>query len=138
MSNKTILVLEDEKILQTSIKIKLEKEGYNVISCINYSDAINELEKNTKIDLFWIDHYLEGDKTGLDFVGVIKRSNDYKKVPVFVITNFEDYQNAVLFMEKIASGSSADSYLNYKIEKFFVKSNTTLEQIIAEVKKFLK
>lgn len=74
---KTILVIEDERPLVLAIETKLEKNGFFVITARTVEQGLNYLDDVSKIDVIWLDHYLLGEKTGLDFVVKLK-SEDSK------------------------------------------------------------
>ena len=74
MSN--ILLLEDEESLSRGISFKLEKEGYNILSCSGVKKGI-ELFENNKIDLIICDITLE-DGSGLDFCKEIRNKSDVR------------------------------------------------------------
>lgn len=117
---KTILVVEDEKSLLDAIEIKLTKSGFTVITARSYEEAIEALEKN-QIDAIWLDHYLLGTQSGLDIVTTIKAAESkWKNIPVFVVSN-------------TATSEKVQSYIHLGVEKYFVKSNFRLEEIICDI-----
>jgi len=101
MNKKTILVIEDERPLLEAIKIKLEQNNFEVVSCRSVEQAKNYTNELEKIDLIWLDHYLIGKENGLDFIAYCKEDNNIK----------------------------------CKANKYFVKSNHKLEEIIKEINK---
>jgi DNA-binding response OmpR family regulator len=122
---KTILVVEDEKSLLDAIEIKLTKNGFTVIKARSYNEAIESLETN-EIDAIWLDHYLLGKESGLDIVTKIKsQDSKWKNIPVFVVSN-------------TATSEKVQSYIHFGVEKYFVKSNFRLEEIICDINNCLK
>lgn len=119
--NKTILVLEDDKGLSSAIKITLTKNDFNVLSANNVESAIEILKSSKSIDAVWLDHYLLGDKSGLDFMYELKSDKRWENVPVFVVTNS-------------VSDDKINTYQVLGIEKYFVKSNNSLAEIIGSIK----
>jgi len=123
---KTVLIVEDERPLLEVIKTKLETEGFNTVTAKSTSQAIEHLKKGVAIDLIWLDHYLFGKATGLDFVAKIKKSGSaWKNVPIFVISN-------TVSPEKVLE------YLKLGIEKCYTKVDFRLDQIVADIKNLLK
>ncbi len=118
----TILVVEDELPLQQAIQLKLEKNGLGVVTARSVKQARMLLEELSKVDVVWLDHYLIGEESGLDFVAELKNNAKWKKIPVFVVSN-------------TASSDKVKTYLELGVNKYFTKSNYLLEQIIAEIKK---
>ena len=82
---KTIVLVEDEKDLNSLIKAYLEKAGYRVISYLNGEDAI----ENTNVDahLWILDIMLGGDISGYDILKKIRETNE--EVPV-IFTSARD------------------------------------------------
>mgnify|MGYP000299636895 CR=1 FL=1 len=62
---KTILLLEDDKNLNRGITMRLEKEGYHVLSAFGVSQAEELMEQNM-VQLIISDITLE-DGNGIDF-----------------------------------------------------------------------
>lgn len=83
-----ILVVEDERPLLNAIKEKLERAGFDVITATKVDQAIGYVKDNDfKISAIWLDHYLLGDKNGLDFISELKDDLRLKNIPVYVVTN---------------------------------------------------
>ncbi|MFA6322799.1 MAG: response regulator [Candidatus Buchananbacteria bacterium] len=122
---KTILVVEDERPLQSAIKIKLEKNNFEVVTARSVSQALGLMEDINKIDVIWLDHYLLGKENGLDFVAKIKNDKNWKKIPVFVVSN-------------TATDEKVKNYLSLGIEKYYIKSNYRLDNIVSDINNFLK
>jgi DNA-binding NtrC family response regulator len=124
---KIALVLEDERSLLEAIKIKLEKNNYEVISSRNMDQAKEFINKLPKIDVIWLDHYLIGKGDGLDFIVWCKQETNVKcnSIPIFVVSNS-------------VSSNKIASYVSLGATKFFVKSNHKLDEIIKEIDKSLK
>ncbi len=128
MSHKTntILVVEDERPLLEAIKIKLENSGLEVITARTMQQALSYLEEIDGIDGVWLDHYLLGKEDGLDLVAKIKGDGSlWKQLPVFVVSN-------------TASADKVKAYMQFGIEKYFVKSDFRLDQIIQYMKDYLE
>ena len=121
-TGKKILIIEDEKPLLEAVKMKLEKGGFSVVTARTIKQALSNMEEIPHIDAIWLDHYLLGNETGLDFVAKIKNNEKWKKIPVLVVSN-------------TASPDKIQSYLQLGITKYFTKSDYRLEQIIEELKK---
>ena len=125
MSNKIILVLEDEIPLQNAIKLKLTKNGFDVVTARNVEQAMNHLLDIPKIDIIWVDHYLLGEETGFDFVVKLKSSDKWKNIPIFVVSN-------------TASEDKVKSYLALGVHKYYAKSDFRLDTIILEINSILE
>jgi DNA-binding response OmpR family regulator len=124
--NKVVLVLEDERPLLEAIKVKLEINGFDVITCRTVEQAREYSEDIAHIDLIWLDHYLMGKETGLDFIAWCKEDENakFKNVPIFVVSN-------------TASSDKVSTYMKLGANKYFIKSNHKLDEIIKEIKETL-
>lgn len=123
--NKTILVLEDEKPLLDVIEKKIQLCGCEAVTARTVEQGINYLKELPKVDCIWLDHYLFGDKNGLDFVAEVKNNLQWKNIPIFVVSN-------------TASPDKVQTYLQLGVEKFFTKSDYKLEDILVEIKKSME
>lgn len=117
-TKKKILILEDEKPLAHALELKLTHEGFEVTTSDNGEAGISLLEKE-KFDLVITDLILPG----VDGFGVLETIQTKKlHVPVIVMTNLNQEED-----KKRAHDLGAID--------FFVKSNSTLSEIVEGVKK---
>jgi|CXWL01.1.fsa_nt_gi DNA-binding response OmpR family regulator len=145
-TKKAILVIEDERPLLEVINAKLKKSGFNVIAARSVEQAFNaQLEKSNvgvitvrtieqaleylerleRIDAVWLDHHLLGKEDGLDFVKKFKANGGrWNKIPVFVVSN-------------AANPTTVKTYLKSGVNKYYVKSDHRLDEIIADIESFL-
>lgn len=123
LNGKTVLVVEDERPLAEAIKVKLEKNGFEVLSARSIDQAIEYVDDKDieKVDLIWLDHYLLGQKTGLDFVAYIRSSEGMKDLPIFVVTNTGGHDKK-------------QTYLHLGANKYYVKADNKLNEIIDDIK----
>jgi len=122
---KNILVIEDERPLVAAIQGKLERNDFLVTTARTVEQGFHYLEDVGKIDAIWLDHYLLGNETGLDFVAKLKSPDSkWKNIPIFVVSN-------------TASSSNVQSYMRLGVSKYCVKAEHRLDQIIDELKSFL-
>ena len=70
----TVVVVEDEKDLNSLIRAYLEKAGYKVISYLNGEDAIKNV--NTKAHLWVLDIMLGDSVSGYDIIKKIREINE--------------------------------------------------------------
>ena len=125
IKKNTILILEDEIPLQQAIQKKIEKEGFSSVTARSVKQAIDYLEEVKGIGLIWVDHYLLGKETGLDFVALVKRTPRWKNIPIMIVSN-------------TASPNKVKNYLSLGVDKYYIKSNFRIDQLIAEIRKILK
>jgi len=118
---KTILVIEDETPLQRAIKSKMELNGFAAVTARSVEQAIEYLEdKEINVDVIWLDHYLLGKENGLDLVARVKNHQEWKNIPIFVVSN-------------TATESKVKTYLQLGVDKFYTKSDNKLEEIIEDI-----
>jgi DNA-binding response OmpR family regulator len=119
---KIILVVEDDEIINIAYKKVLEDAGFETFFATTGDQACN-MVKQQKFDLILLDIMLQGQKNGFDILQIIKQDEETKGIPVFVMTNLDTTH------EKEA--------LDMGAEKFFVKANTSLSQMVEEIKSFI-
>jgi CheY-like chemotaxis protein len=125
-TDKVVLVMEDEKPLSDAIKSKLERSGFMVTVARTVDQALGYLEDLKKVDVIWLDHYLLGKEDGLDFVTKIKSNGGkWSAIPIFVVSN-------------TASPEKVQSYIRLGINKYYVKAEHRLDEIISEIQSYLK
>lgn len=120
MFKKTILIVEDERSLANAISKKLNLSGFVTIIVDSVPAAENVLVKQA-VDLIWLDHYLLGKQSGLDFVANLKTEESiWNKIPIFVVSN-------------TASPEKVTAYLSLGVNKYYIKANSRLEDIISDI-----
>ncbi len=124
MAKPTILVLEDERPLLEAIRKKLELSGFEVLSSRSVEEAVNHLQDVSGIQGIWLDHYLLGKENGLDFVTMLKNKDEWKSIPIFVVSN-------------TASPDKVTSYMHLGVDKYYTKADFRLDQIIGDIQKTL-
>lgn len=117
---KIILILEDEEALRNVIIDKLEVSGFKTASVDSVEAAIEKVHELKHVDAVWLDHYLLGNKTGLDFLAHIKAHGETENIPVFVVTNTGTHEKEVVYLELGA-------------EKYYIKSNKKLDDIVNDI-----
>jgi len=120
---KKVLVVEDEAPLAEALKLKLTNEGYEV------EVAGNGVEGLAKISTFSpgviILDLMMPIMDGKKMLNNLRENPLYKLLPVIILTNAGTVDN----MTETVRYNDASAFL--------IKSNTSLEEIINHVKKFL-
>lgn len=125
-AKKTILILEDETPLSDVIKSKFEREGFSTLTARSVNEALDYRKNNVAVSGVWLDHYLFGKENGMDFVKEIKKKGSaWKQVPVFVVSN-------------TISPEKFHKYLSLGAQKCYTKVDFRADEIVAEMKAFLK
>lgn len=120
---KKILVIEDESVLQTTIRDVLEKENhYTIISALDGESGLNLAQKE-KPDLILLDLILP-KLHGLDVLRKLKESEETKNISVIVLTNVEGIKEVE---EAIELGAMT----------YLVKAHYDLREVVDKIKKAL-
>jgi len=123
-NKKTILVIEDDKSLQEAIADKLQISDFRVVLARTKQEGIDALIDEEQIDLIWLDHYLFGQEDGIDFLNEVRKSKDWRQIPIFVISN-------------TAGTDKVNAYLALGANKYYNKAEHKLNHIIGDITQFL-
>lgn len=118
-----ILVIEDEEFLVRALKDNFEALGCSVDVAYNGEEAVEHLHKQ-RPDIILLD-ILMPKKGGLEVLEEIKKSSEWKSIPVIMLSNLGGDGDIKKAME-----IGADDY--------FVKSQHSIEEVIESVKKYLE
>ena len=119
---KTVLIIDDDKVLQRAYQEKLSLEGISSIFASDGKMGVTQAQ-SLKPDLILLDIMLPGGINGFDVLEELKRDQHTNHIPVIVLTNLDDEQ-------RIAKDIGATDYL--------VKADTKLEDIIKQIKEMLE
>lgn len=118
---QTILVIEDELPLASAIRMKLEQSGFSVVTARSLAQTKEYLETIDTICAIWLDHYLLGRGSGIDIMEFLKSErSDWNNIPVFVVTN-------------TASEDKQHRYMQFGVQKFYIKAQHRLDEIIEDI-----
>ena len=124
-----IVLVEDEKDLNSLIKAYLEKEGYNVISYLSGNDAINNVDVDAHL---WIlDIMLGDDISGYDIIKKIHELNE--NMPVIFTSARDKDLDKIIGLEL-----GSDDYLTkpYSPKELVLRVNRIIKRVYdKEVKK---
>lgn len=117
-----ILIIEDEEFLARALKDNLETEGYGIDIVANSDEAMEKIRKSPP-DLILLD-LLMPKRSGFSVLEEVKNSEEWKLIPVIVLSNLGGDADIKKAMEL-----GADDY--------FVKSQHPIEEVVEEIKKYL-
>lgn len=117
LAKKTIMVVDDEDDIRTSVKTILERAGYNVTTAVNGDDCLKKL-KAQKPDLILLDIMMPGTPVR-DIVPQIK------DVPI-------SYLSVVRVSE-----AERESLLGQKNIKDFIQKPFDIKELVSKVKKII-
>ena len=126
---KKILLIEDDLPTIDIYKTTLNKSGFEVEALDLGAKALEKIEamkekKAEKPDLVLLDLILP-DMNGIKILEKIKKEEETKDIPVFILTNYTDEE-----LRKMG--------YSLKSEQYFLKANFTLSRLVKEVRKRLK
>lgn len=121
MSQKTILIVDDEDRLRQSLSFILQKQNYSVETATNGEDALNCLRLH-QYDLMFLDLNMPG-MSGIDLLVEIHRH--YPRVPVLILTAYAGLESAI---QAVRLG--ARDYLIKPVEPVVIL--TRVAEILAE------
>ncbi len=119
MSKKTILIIEDDKFLQSLVAKKLIEAGFEVLVSLDSKEAMAVLENN-KPDLIVLDIILP-IMNGFEILSMLKKDNATKNIPVIILSNLGQKEE----IEKAMALGAVD---------FLIKVNFTPEEILRKIK----
>jgi len=124
MGGVRILVIEDDQFLRDLLKTKLNKEGFSVETAIDGPEGLEKILKE-KPDLILLDIILPGID-GFEILKKIRKDvkTDIASMPTILLSNLGQEAD----VEK-GRALGADDYL--------IKSNFTIDEIIAKIHKVL-
>ncbi len=107
MKSKTILIVEDEKIIAEDIKNTLVKFNYKVSEIVASGEKAIQKAEETKPDLILMDIMIEGNMNGIEAARRIYR--DFE-IPIIFLTAYAD--------DKILEQAAESSPFGYLIKPF--------------------
>ena len=118
--SKNILLIEDDLDLQRIYSEKLGNKGFNVTLAIDATQGLTAL-KASKPSLVLLDIMLPGTMNGFELLKKIKSEEGIKDIPVIVITNLD---------------TEKDEAMKLGASDYFIKVNTSLDEVVEKVRKF--
>jgi len=120
LPKKTVLIVEDETQLASVLEEKLVSEGFRVLKA---TDGEKGLDTATleKPDLIILD-LLMPNMDGKTMLHKLREDPECKKIPVLVLTNAGEIENI------------RETQFYSDAAEFLIKSNVSLEEIVAKVK----
>lgn len=118
----TILIVEDDPVLQKMYTEKFNFEGFNVLNARDGIEALNMATKND-LDIILLDIMLPR-MSGTDFLERYRQSPKGKDTPVLVLTNLAEDEEKQKLLKLGAKG-------------YLIKAMQTPEQVVVNIKKIL-
>ncbi len=122
-TQKTIMIVEDDLFIGDIYEVKLKGAGFDVVLVNNGRDAVKKLESGIKPHIILLDiimPYMDG----FDFLDVINKREEWKTIPVILLTNLSQKEDVERGMKL-----GAKDYL--------IKSHFTPKEVLAKVEKYI-
>lgn len=113
-----ILIVEDDKFLNKLLALRLKKEGAEVVSVYNGSQALEEIKKNN-FNLIVLDLILP-QKDGFEVLAEIQEIR--AGIPIVVLSN-------------LGQEADIENVLKFGVKDFIVKVDNPLSEVIEKIKK---
>lgn len=126
MSTKyNILVVDDSETNLVLLEAILEDVGFKVQTAYSVSEAVEHLKNNNIPDIILLD-LLMPNENGFDLLKKLKSSEDYKLIPVIIVTAFANHENKI-----IAKDMGAEDVIEKPIDipDFLEKVNKALMSV---------
>lgn len=126
---KTILLVEDDPFISEVYSVQFKKEGYKVDVARDCEIASERIKEKTP-DLLILDiDFGAGEMNGLEFLSILRDDAKTKNAKVVVLSNY--------------NVKSLDEKYNIDITRlgisdFFLKAQTSVEELASSIKKILK
>ncbi len=128
---KKILIIEDDEKITNALTFILEEEGYEAVASGDGKTGL-ELARSIKPDLILLDIMLPG-MTGIDVCRSLKSDENYKSIPIILITGLADTEDTV---KGLSAG--ADDYVAkpFQMQELLarIKSNLRMKELYDVVK----
>lgn len=118
-----ILVAEDDKFLASAYRVKLTKQGWTVKIVEDGHEVITHLQSETP-DLILLDLIMP-NMDGFEVLETIVKNSNWSKIPIIVASN-------------LGQKEDIDRALSLGALDFVVKSEMSLDSIVAKIDKLLK
>lgn len=120
---KTIMIAEDDAFIGDIYEVKLKDAGYDVILASNGRDVIEKLESGVEPHIMLLDivmPYMDG----FDVLEALKNREEWKKIPVVLLTNLSQKEDV-------------DKGMSLGAKDYLIKSHFTPTEVLAKVEKYM-
>lgn len=122
--SKTVLIIEDDKVLAEMYKDKFTLSGFSVTVAADGQKGL-DLALSSEPNLILLDLALPKIK-GTDVLGTLRTTNWGKTVPIIVLTNLN------------VDGKILEAITKYSPVYCLLKANTTPEEVLEKAKEVTK
>ncbi len=125
----TIMIVDDSTALRRTMALSLERQGYRILQAKDGRDAIEQLQKNSDVDLIVCDVEMP-HMNGFEFLGLRRRDTEMKKIPVIMLTSRSGIKHRNLANQLGANGYFTKPYVE---QEFLKELNKILDEQVVKV-----
>jgi len=89
MKNASILIIDDDVDIVEAMRVVLESKNYQVFSARDGEEGLKRV-RSDKPDLIILDVMMETGDKGFDVAREIKKNEDYKNIPILMLTAIKE------------------------------------------------
>ena len=86
---KQVLIIDDDPDYSEALKAVIESKGYKAYTAPNSVAGLKKIE-SSKPDLIILDVMMETKDEGFNFARKLKRSEEYKAIPILMLTSIKE------------------------------------------------
>jgi len=116
-----VLLAEDEEFISRAYKDGFERAGFEVITAFDGEEAVIKTREN-KPDVMLLDLVMPV-KTGFEVLRELRADKNFADMPILVLSN-------------LSQESDIEESKKLGATDFLVKSNMTLQEVIAKIKQY--
>ncbi|MDD2766915.1 MAG: response regulator [Candidatus Moranbacteria bacterium] len=120
MSEKYVLVVEDDPFYSKIYKTKLSRENINAQLAGNGDEALQAIEKYGTPELILLDLLMPG-KDGFETVKDLKEKEETKNIPVIILSNLSQEEDIKKLMDM-------------GVKEYLIKANTPIQTVIDKIR----
>lgn len=94
VSNKTILVVEDDEGIRETLRLVIELEGYQVQTATNGKDALEKLGQGSRPSLILLDLMMPV-MNGWEFAQALQEDSYLSQIPIAVVTAYSEKAKSI-------------------------------------------
>jgi two-component system, chemotaxis family, sensor histidine kinase and response regulator PixL len=123
-----IMIVDDSTALRRTMALSLERQGYRTLQAKDGRDALEQLRKNSNVDLIVCDIEMP-HMNGFEFLSVRRRDSEIKDIPVIMLTSRSGVKHRNLASQLGANGYFTKPYVEpeflKELDKILVRKSMT-------------
>ncbi len=123
MENKKVLIIEDDNFLSDMYQTKFNSEGFDAVMAEDGETGIRMLSEGLRPAIVLLDIVMP-KMDGLETLAAIKKVDEYKDIPVVMLTN-------------LGQKEEIDKAMNLGAKDYLIKANYTPKEVVKKVSEIL-